>query len=195
MAIKNLVDSPIKYLVLYKMTYPSDNMKGTFHNPSSYQFINPMIAIGDWTSCYGGFDIVVNLNFPYHPTPIRQIHRTIVYPSLIIYTIGLEHDPAEIGQRRLTTLINVMIPSLFRDIQTFRDDHGRDPCILFHCYAGMHRSAALAIAFMMAYYGVPLQEVVRIVQSTRFVARPTPGFMRSLQLFDETLEKHKNERT
>lgn len=175
------------------MTYPYHNTKGTFHNSSSYQFVNSMIAIGDWTSCYRGFDIVVNLNFPYHPTPVRQIHRTIVYPSLIIYTIGLEHDPGEIGQRRLTTLINVMIPSLFRDIQNFRDEHGRDPRILFHCYAGMHRSAALAIAFMMAYYRVPLSEACRITQATRSIARPTLGFMQALQSFDDSLQKHKNE--
>jgi len=162
------------------MPYPQENMIGVFHNAESYHFITPMVAIGDWTASYQPFHIIINLNFPHHPTPHRSVARTTVGEK-IIYTVGLEDDCSEKGSRCLQTLLHVMIPAIIADVNAIQC-----PYILFHCYAGVSRSPAIAAAFLMTFYCTTLENAYYSIRAVRKNAKPNLFFWKALERYAKT---------
>ncbi|XP_033638874.1 serine/threonine/tyrosine-interacting protein-like [Asterias rubens] len=65
-----------------------------------------------------------------------------------------------------------------------------DKCSLFggktlvHGNAGMSRSAALVIAYIMETFGLSFKDAVRYVQQKRFCISPNEGFMRQLAEYE-----------
>uniref|UniRef100_A0A3B3Y3N9 Uncharacterized protein n=1 Tax=Poecilia mexicana TaxID=48701 RepID=A0A3B3Y3N9_9TELE len=69
-------------------------------------------------------------------------------------------------------------------IQSTAEGHG---CTLVHCNAGVSRSAALCLAYLMKHRGASLLEAHRLLKSCRPVVRPNPGFWRQLIQYEAEL--------
>ncbi|KAL0192110.1 hypothetical protein M9458_010406, partial [Cirrhinus mrigala] len=62
-------------------------------------------------------------------------------------------------------------------IQHVSDEHGR---VLLHCNAGVSRSAALCLAYLMKHRRLTLTEAHTLLKSHRPIVRPNSGFWRQL---------------
>lgn len=58
---------------------------------------------------------------------------------------------------------------------------------MVHCYAGVSRSSAITIAYLMYKYRWSLQKTLRFVIHKRVVAKPNDGFMKQLQDVEKKL--------
>ncbi|XP_003418061.1 dual specificity protein phosphatase 21 [Loxodonta africana] len=56
----------------------------------------------------------------------------------------------------------------------------RHGCTLLHCVAGVSRSAALCLAYLMKYHGMSLQDAHAWTKSCRPIIRPNNGFWEQL---------------
>jgi protein-tyrosine phosphatase len=52
--------------------------------------------------------------------------------------------------------------------------------VLFHCAAGVSRSASFVIAYLMKDQGISYQEAFNFVKSKRSIIRPNSGFVQQL---------------
>ncbi|KAI0745125.1 phosphatases II [Earliella scabrosa] len=59
-----------------------------------------------------------------------------------------------------------------------------DGRVLVHCVWGMSRSASVAVAFLIVARGMALDEALRVVRARRRVARPNPGFVAQLRVYE-----------
>lgn len=50
--------------------------------------------------------------------------------------------------------------------------------VFIHCYAGISRSAAMLIAYLMAEHHMNMFQAMSLVKSRRSVIFPNPGFQR-----------------
>ena len=57
--------------------------------------------------------------------------------------------------------------------------------VLVHCYAGVSRSATLAIAYLISQKHMPFSNAFKLVKLRRPQAQPNPGFYRQLIEFDK----------
>ncbi|KAM4745283.1 dual specificity protein phosphatase 14 [Anableps anableps] len=69
-------------------------------------------------------------------------------------------------------------------IQNTAERHGRT---LVHCNAGVSRSAALCLAYLMKHCGATLLEAHRLLKSCRPIVRPNLGFWRQLIEYEAEL--------
>ena len=51
-------------------------------------------------------------------------------------------------------------------------------CVFVHCYAGVSRSAAMVIAFLMYEHSMTMFQAMSLVKQRRSVIFPNPGFQR-----------------
>ena len=131
--------------------------------------ITPNVAIGNCNSSYDNFDVIVNLNFPYNDVT----HHNIIekdFNQKKLFMIGLLDAPDE----EILCLIKIMMPRLLA--------LGRKR-ILFHCYAGISRSATLAIAYIALTNNMKLQDTINMVKSKRNIIQPNKGFMKALEMY------------
>lgn len=79
------------------------------------------------------------------------------------------------------------ILSHFTEIFKFIDevDSDKQEKVLIHCFAGMSRSATVAIGYLMYKNKVPLEVAMDILKKYRGNVKPNPGFMRQLELFEQ----------
>lgn len=74
----------------------------------------------------------------------------------------------------------------FDSIFDFIDQHRVDKgVVLVHCAAGVSRSAAVCIGYVMHTMGVPYEQALEHVQKRRQVINPNAGFHKQLQLFEQ----------
>lgn len=57
--------------------------------------------------------------------------------------------------------------------------------------AGISRSATLVIAYLMQYYGLPMQQAYQFVKDKRPTSSPNLNFMGQLVEFDRIIKEHK----
>lgn len=60
----------------------------------------------------------------------------------------------------------------------------RDGNVLIHCLAGMSRSVAVTVAYIMSVTNLSWRESLKVVRSGRSVANPNSGFQMQLQDFE-----------
>ena len=136
-----------------------------------YHMINDMIAVGDSDSDYNDFDIIVNLFMETNNTNIGEI-KEIQENNIIIYNIGLLDHPGL--ENTMLDILNHIIPKLI----TYNNKK-----ILFHCFAGVSRSATVAIAYIMVTQKLSVKEAYNEVKSKRDMIHPNDGFMLALKSF------------
>lgn len=62
-----------------------------------------------------------------------------------------------------------------------------DGCVLIHCNAGVSRSAAMTIAFLMHSRGIPYHNAHAIVKEKRPAINPNQGFIKQLKTFEQKI--------
>ena len=136
--------------------------------------ITPYISIGNYTSSYDDFDVIVNLNFPYNDVT----HHNIIekdFNNKKLFMIGLLDAPDE----EMLCLLKIMMPKLLA--------LGRKR-ILFHCYAGISRSSTAAIMYFMMTTYLPLEAIFRLLLSKRSIIDPNPAFRHILHICNHKRE-------
>lgn len=84
-------------------------------------------------------------------------------------------DLIDAPDQDLSDAIDFVIPYL----NEIRDSGGK---VLVHCYAGISRSAALVIAYLILEYGFDYDSALRFVRSKRPEVNPNHGFERQLRM-------------
>ena len=59
--------------------------------------------------------------------------------------------------------------------------------ILFHCYAGVSRSATFAIAYLMITQELSVESAYNLVKSKRSRIHPNHGFIETLNAFNKII--------
>jgi atypical dual specificity phosphatase len=78
------------------------------------------------------------------------------------------------------------LPQCFEFIrQALDSEHSR---VLVHCNAGVSRSAAVCVGYVMCFGGKSLNAALAEVKQARPSARPNDGFMEQLKNYEKTLK-------
>lgn len=144
---------------------------------NAYHFITPLVAVGSKDTPYDEFDVIVNLNYPENKVPHRRV--ALDNREKIIYYIGLIDNPKE------KTFISKLIPKILSELEQYSGKK-----ILFHCFAGISRSATMAIAYLKTYdpkfKTKSLLSSIFYAQEKRSVICPNHGFIDALsEHFDD----------
>lgn len=68
----------------------------------------------------------------------------------------------------------------------------KNSVILIHCMAGVSRSVTLTIAYLMNYFGLPMQSAYQLVKDKRPAISPNLNFMGQLVAFEQELNLKKD---
>jgi len=140
-----------------------------------YNMITDLVAVGDCESSYKDFDIIVNLFGEDNGCNLNDINIK-EFNGKKIYNVGLIDKP-EYKNNALYLLISI-IPKLY---------HEKDKKILFHCYAGVSRSATFAIAYLMVVKKLSMNDAYDFVKSKRSIIQPNNGFIKTLIKFNKLI--------
>lgn len=153
-----------------------------FKNP--YHMITDYVAVGNNRSRYEDFDIVINLDCPNNGTEEGDLKlETRKRPGkkkLLILNCGLQDCEAD-GYMEYTK-------SMFETIHKFiekvfsKDSDRRKDKILFHCRAGICRSASAAIYYLSQSLNISTTDAYQLVKMKRKWVKPNNGFARVLKL-------------
>lgn len=144
----------------------------------NYNWIDENIAVGNNKSDYSVFDIIINLDFPNNGVEHRSIDLECQH-NKHIYRIGCYDAEDE----NMEELIRVIIPEVLKIYNMSRfypSGVQRNIKILFHCRAGVSRSATLAIAFLCMSKKYKLNDAYQLVKSKRTIINPNKGFQKCL---------------
>ena len=151
------------------------NMCGAMDIGDSYQWITPYVAIGDGTSSYEAFDIIVNADYPNNHIFGKKVGRreeTFEKHTCSIYALGMcDHD-----LETIEPFVDYLIPRLTADYKS------NPICkILFHCFAGKSRSVTLCLAFLVEVMGMSFEDGLCLIKEKRPLAEPRPLFIETLR--------------
>lgn len=154
-----------------------------FKNP--YHMITDYVAVGDRRSRYDDFDIVINLDCPTNGTTEGDVkletRKRTGRKKLFILKCGLQDCEAD-GYMKYAE-------SVFQAIHRFiekvfeKDDNRRTDKILFHCRAGISRSASAAIYYVSQSLNISTTDAYKLVKQKRKWVKPNKGFARVLHIF------------
>jgi hypothetical protein len=131
-----------------KQYFPLYELQGTFQRKTSFDWILPTIAVGDWTSSYQPFDFIINVNYPHHLTAEGQIERT-VHDGKVIYTVGLSDSAKQVD------LVQNLLRLLKKEWKIKKSKK-----FLFHCFNGREKSTGIMIAFLMNALKMQLPDIL-----------------------------------
>jgi protein-tyrosine phosphatase len=179
-----LLTSHLRCVNCYQTTCsPTRVCKECFTN-NSYHYITPLVAIGNRETPYHDFDIIINLNFPYNNIQHRNVRvENDTENSKQVFTVGLsDHEQDEIYFE--TEFLPVMLAELGKE-------ENRNKSILFHCYAGISRSASSAIAYLKKYdpdfQYRSLLDIFNYTRDKRYVVCPNYCFLLAMsRYFNDT---------
>ena len=140
-----------------------------------YDMITDLIAVGDCESSYDNFDIIINLFLEDNGCDLNQI-ILVEDEGKKIYNLGLIDKPEY--KDTAFYLLSYIIPELVKY---------KDKKILFHCYAGVSRSATFAIAYLMVTHELSVEDAYNLVKSKRSVIHPNYGFIEALNEFSKII--------
>lgn len=142
----------------------------TYENYNNYDKITDHVAIGDHTSSYEPFDVIVNLNYPYNNVEHHMI-KFDNYDDKILIRVGIYDKPDE----KMFFLLQSLLPQLLKIYH-----HNPNTKFLFHCYAGISRSSTTAIAFLSSIHHSDPEKMLDFVKTKRPIINPNKGFENDL---------------
>lgn len=137
-----------------------------------YNMITDLVAVGDCESSYKDFDIIVNLFGEDNGCELNDIIIKETNGKKI-YNVGLIDKPEY--KNNALYLLTSIIPKLYEE---------KNKKILFHCYAGVSRSATFAIAYLMIIEKISMNNAYNLVKSKRYIIQPNNGFIKALIKFN-----------
>jgi protein-tyrosine phosphatase len=142
--------------------------------------ITKRIAIGDRNTSYQPYDIIVNLNYPDNGIGYGQLQEIVDNQNhKLIVRIGMPDIPQE--SENMSKLLNKLMPRLIYYYISMPNS-----TFLFHCYAGVSRSATLCIALLMKLYNLTAQQAYHIAKMSRPIINPNQGFIKALQRYEKS---------
>jgi protein-tyrosine phosphatase len=142
---------------------------------ANYSFMDPTFAIGNANSSYDPFNIIVNLDFPYNGVPHYSLVTELTSDKKLIFRVGILDSLDE----PMDEVIATLVPILMNLVKY----HYNQPRILFHCRAGISRSASVALAYYGKQTKYDLTRAYSQLASRRPVIHPNPGFIEALEEF------------
>jgi len=139
-----------------------------------YHMITDTIAVGSCSSDYKEFDVIVDLNYPENNVKENDISFYKKNGKLILCVGLIDNEKKE---SEALKNINEIIPTL--------DKYYKGRKILFHCYAGMSRSAAFAVSYLFYSEGMKVTDAHDLVKRKRKFIKINDGFMRAIKSFEE----------
>lgn len=134
-----------------------------------------------------------------------------VLPGLYIGPIGAARNLESLQKNGITHVLNAspVIPCFHKrqlrykkllvyddpddDIAHFFDESSKfiqkarkKGGVLVHCFAGQSRSAALVVAYLIAYEGLDLGAALHLIKQVRPCAQPNAGFMQQLHAYSHS---------
>ena len=137
----------------------------------TYDMITDHVAIGSRQASYDGFDIVVNMDYPYNHVLLGSITHS-VEGEVNVLRCGFEDGKDGMPVESVTFLLNVL--------DALRPLQDTPMKILFHCYAGISRSATAAILYLAKQENVSTKNMLAFVQQKRPRVCPNPSFQKEL---------------
>lgn len=137
-----------------------------------YHMITDNIAVGSCVSKYENFDIIVNLNYPENGAPEDDIEMKKSKGKLIINLGILDNERKE---KVYLKFLNELIPVLYK--------YYNNKKILFHCFAGMSRSAGFAIGYLSYSQNINIEDAHKLVKDKRKFIEINNGLKKALTLF------------
>jgi protein-tyrosine phosphatase len=134
--------------------------------------ITENIGVGSCESKYDNFDVIINSNFPENEAKENDITIQKKNNKVIIH-VGLLDRPDK-GELALNYLKKI-IPVIYKLY--------KDKKILFHCFAGMSRSAMFAVAYLSYSLKITIDDAHDMVKNKRRFIEINNGFMESLKDF------------
>lgn len=147
-----------------------------------FTWITPNMAIGNSESDYSPFDIIVNLNFQGELLALGNTLRhhdirTVTHETLKQIThVAIYDHPSE--KEFMKGILHSIIPLVVQRVRQLPNIK-----ILFHCYAGVSRSASLGIAYMALMESRPYDIAVHRVKEMRPEVNPNAGFVEAIKEF------------
>ena len=148
-------------------------MAGIHHeceNHRHYDMVTDHVAIGSYRASYHSFDLVINLDYPTNGVSQGEVSYVLENHRHVI-RCGY-NDNHEMTREQLQELVT--------RIDTIAQDTPMR--ILFHCYAGISRSATVAIAYLSQREHKTTRDTYNIIQPKRPRIQPNSHFMTLLGL-------------
>ena len=102
-------------------------------------------------------------------------------------TAGTKIDHISYRYMPIYDIPEFRIKEYFRDSITYIRDGLKCGSVLVHCNAGISRSSTIAAAYIMKENGESLDSALELVKRARPIAKPNPGFMKQLRMFEKEL--------
>ncbi len=134
------------------------------------------ISLGNKTTSYDPFDIIVNLDYPHNNVKLGEIKVTLEKGKKII-NCGIEDDPSFYMERFMREMFSRIVETLYTQLEDKISTK-----VLFHCYAGISRSATVLILFLSDFLNLSTLDVYKIVKKERKCILPNKLFKMILDL-------------
>lgn len=139
-----------------------------------FTWITENVAIGELSSSYDEFDIVVNLayiNSSYNKCLEHRKMRITKIP-VIKYEFGLYDSDSDSDY--LNDILHYLIPKLIEE---------GDKKILFHCQSGKSRSVSVATAYLCKKLGISVEECLCLIKNKRNIINPRNSFINCIKTY------------
>lgn len=83
------------------------------------------------------------------------------------------------------------ITNHFQEAYDFIEEQRKKTNVLVHCAAGISRSSAMLISYMMRKYGYSFDESLKRIREKRACVQPNSGFERQLREYEKELKLKK----
>lgn len=136
-------------------------------NLHTYDMITDKVAIGSYQASYKSFDLVINLDYPENGVKCGEVVCMTEGDTYVI-KCGYEDVNGGLTSDKLDDLLN--------RIDEFKKGKEEEPKILFHCYAGVSRSATVAIAYLAKNENKTTKEIYKLAKEKRPRINPNKSF-------------------
>lgn len=154
----------------------------------NYHYITDRVAIGNSSTSYDLFDIIVNMDCPNNGLEHgRLVYEYCEKDRKHIIKCGIQ----DCSQDEYEPFAKHVFDEITRAIQRLSNKRNREkdrkkypeyPRILFHCYAGISRSVAAATWYLSKTTNLSTCSVFNMIKEKRKVANPNPCFRKILEL-------------
>lgn len=156
-----------------------NNLRGVDENVDSFNWVTEKIAIGDFSSSYKPFRFIININFPHnHCTRHCVYQRYFEFEDTWYMVISVGMYDHECEEKYLPEFIK----RIFKKLQNAKryDPEGK---ILFHCYAGISRSTAFAMAYLVENESCTVEEALDKIKTVRPRVSPKEEYSTELKKY------------
>lgn len=153
----------------------------------NYHYITDRVAIGNSSTSYDLFDIIVNMDCPNNGmTPGQLIYSYREKDRKHIIKCGIQdcsQDEYEPFAKHVFEEITKALQILIKKGELKKNKkYPEYPRILFHCYAGVSRSVAAATWYLSKTTNLSTESIFEMIKEKRKVANPNPCFRKILKI-------------